>query len=390
MNEVEIHNLTNLPKKSNTNLIEIPLSKPSITDKEIKYINDALKDGWADKKNYYVQRFEENLARKIGVRFAVATSSCTGALHLGLAALGLKEGDEVIVPETSWIASVSPIKHLGAKPIFVDICEDSWCINPKLIEKVVNAKTRAIIPVHLYGNVCELDELKAISKRHSIPIIEDAAEGLGSYYSGRHVGSFGLFSVFSFHGSKTITTGEGGALLTNNEALYEKVKVLNEHGRSSKSNKQYWPEELGYKFKISNLQAALGCAQIERCEEIIGRKREILGFYKDYFSQYSSISFNPEPEGTVNGAWMPTAVFSKESGISARSMVKDLGANNIDARSFFWPLSSLNFFEAVEENIISRDIQKRAINLPSFFDITREDLIRVCSIIEKRLKNVNK
>ena len=360
----------------------IPLVKPSITEKEISYVNDAIKNGWGVNKNIYIEKFEKSFTDKIGTKYGVSTSSCTGALHLGLAAIGIKKGDEIIVPESTWIASVSPIVHLGAKPVFVDILEESWCINPRLVENAITSKTKAIICVHLYGNLCELDQLKKISQKYKIPLIEDSAEAFGSYYSKRHVGTFGTFGVFSFHGSKTISTGEGGMLVTDDKKIYEKVKILNDHGINRKSDKQYFPSELGYKFKMSNIQAAMGLAQVERSEEILKKKIKIMQFYKDYFSSNRSISFNIENNGNKNSYWMPTAIFRNQKDFCVSNLIKEFQLQNIDARSFFWPLSSLSFFKENKENKISRDIPKRALNLPSFFDIRDDQLLKICRILE--------
>src|SRR5438309_3444826 len=188
----------------------IHYTKPSITELEVAYATDAARNGWGDRCYEYITRFEEAFKAHLGVKYAIATSSCTGALHMGMAALGVGPGDEVITADTNWIATAAPVAYLGAKPVFVDILSDSWCINPELAEAAITPRTRAIIAVHLYGNVCDMDTLLDIGRRHGIPIIEDAAEAIGSQCHGQRAGSMGLFGTFSFHGSKTLTTGEGG------------------------------------------------------------------------------------------------------------------------------------------------------------------------------------
>lgn len=363
----------------------IPLVKPSITELEIEYVNQAMKNGWGSNRNIYINLFEKNFAKKIGSKYAIATSSCTGALHLGLSALGITAGDEVILPESTWVATLAPILHLGAKPVFVDILSDSWCIDPYLVEKAITNKTKAIILVHLYGNVCEVEKLKEISDKFKVPIIEDSAEAFGSYYKSHHVGTYGLFGVFSFHGSKTISTGEGGMFVTNDKELFENVKILNNHGVNRPLSKQYWPEMPGYKFKISNIQAAMGYAQLKRSKTLINRKKEIMTFYKEFFSYNPNIVFNLETPEIINSYWMPTAVFKSGSDICINKLIKDFQYNKIDVRSFFWPLSSLKFCSPELGNKVSRDIQSRSINLPSFFDISENQLIRICNILEKHL-----
>ena len=231
----------------------------------------------------------------------------------------------------------------------------------------------------------EVNKLKSISRKYNIPLIEDSAEAFGSIYFKEHVGTFGIFGVFSFHGSKTISTGEGGMLVTNDKQIYEKVKILNEHGIDRHSDKQYFPSELGYKFKMTNLQAAMGLAQLERSNEIIKKKIDIMNFYRNFFSNYESISFNIEELGTRNSYWMPTAIFNKNYDLNISNLIKEFQVQNIDARSFFWPLSSLRFFTEIKENKIARDVAKRAINLPSFYDINENQLLKVCGILKKRI-----
>jgi perosamine synthetase len=246
-------------------------TKPSITELEVRYAADAAANGWGDRCYEYISRFEELFKSHLDVKYAIATSSCTGALHMGLAALGVGPGDEVILADTNWIATAAPIVHLGAKPVFVDILPDSWCMDPELAEKVITPKTKAIIATHLYGNLCDMDRLLAIGEKHSIPVVEDAAEAIGSIYHGKRAGSMGRFGTFSFHGTKTITTGEGGMFVTNDPELYEKVLTLSNHGRARKQTKQFWPDMVGFKYKMSNIQAAIGCGQMENLLSVKGR-----------------------------------------------------------------------------------------------------------------------
>jgi perosamine synthetase len=356
-------------------------TKPSITELEIEYANDAVRNGWGDRCYEYIARFEDAFKKHLNVNYAIATSSCTGALHMGMAALGIGPGDEVIMADTNWIASAAPIVHLGAKPVFVDILPDSWCLDPDKVEAAITPKTKAILAVHIYGNLCEMDSLLAIGARHGIPVIEDAAEAIGSQYKGKRAGSMGAFGSFSFHGTKTLTTGEGGMFVTNNTDLYETVLTLSNHGRARGQTKQFWPDMVGFKYKISNAQAAIGCAQIKRIDELVARKREIFTTYREQLEQYPDISVNPEAVGNVNGAWMPSAVFTAASGVTREILQAAFAAKNIDARVFFHPLSSLPMFEAQRQNILAWDIPGRAINLPSFHDMTTEEIERIISVV---------
>lgn len=356
-------------------------TKPSITELEIAYANDAVRNGWGDRCYEYIARFEEAFKKHLGVEYAIATSSCTGALHMGMAALGIGPGDEVIMADTNWIASAAPIVHLGAKPVFVDIDADSWCLDPDQVEAAITPKTKAILAVHIYGNLCDMGRLLAIGAKHGIPVIEDAAEAIGSQFKGKLAGSMGAFGSFSFHGTKTMTTGEGGMFVTNDDELYEAVLTLSNHGRARGQIKQFWPDTVGFKYKISNVQAAIGCAQVERIDELIARKREIMTTYRTSLFHVPGISMNPEPTGVVNGFWMPTVVFDSEKGVSREMLVRAFSAQNIDARVFFHPLSSLSMFESCPANVVAYSLPQRAINLPSFHDMSKSDVDRVCGVL---------
>lgn len=349
-------------------------TKPSITELEIRYATDAATNGWGDKCYEYINRFEDLFKAHLGVRYAIATSSCTGALHMGMAALGIGPDDEVIMADTNWIATASPIVQLGAKPIFVDILEDSWCLDPECVEAAITPRTKAIVAVHLYGNLCDMDRLLAIGKKYGIPVIEDSAEAIGSVYHGKRAGSMGKFGTFSFHGTKTLTTGEGGMFVTNDAKLYEKVLTLSNHGRVRGQVKQFWPEFVGFKYKMSNIQAAIGCAQVERIADLVAQKRKILESYRLAFRDSSAVTLNPIQPECESGAWMPTLVFDKKYSLTQEIVQKVFIDQEIDARVFFHPLSTLHMFEGSLTGKNSLDISRRAINLPSYHDITDEDL----------------
>lgn len=356
-------------------------TKPSITELETSYAADAAANGWGARCYDYIIRFEKEFAAYLGTSHAIATSSCTGAMHMGLAALGIGAGDEVILADTNWIATVAPIKHLGAEPVFVDVLPDTWCIDPSEVERHITPRTRAIIATHIYGNLCDMDALLDISRRTGIPVIEDAAEAIGSVWHGRRAGSMGIFGTFSFHGTKTLTTGEGGMFVTSDADLHEKVLTLSNHGRARGQTKQFWPDAIGFKYKMSNIQAAIGCAQLERIEELVSRKRDILAAYMVRLSTLNGISMNPEYTGTINGAWMPTAVFHPATGITREVLQQAFEAANIDARVFFHPLSSLSMFEEKPANINAWSIPERAINLPSYHDMSEADIERVAETL---------
>lgn len=367
-------------------MARIPYTQPSITDLEVAYATDAARHGWGPRCYEYIERFEAAFADHIGTAHGIATSSCTGALEMGLAALGVGSGDEVILADTNWIATAAPAVHLGARPVFVDILPDTWCIDPALAEQAITPRTKAIIATHLYGNVCDMDRLLAIGHRYGVPIVEDAAEAIGSEHRGRRAGSMGAFGVFSFHGTKTLTTGEGGAFVSDDSALTERVLTLSNHGRARGQVKQFWPDEVGYKFKMSNIQAAIGCAQLERIDELTATKRAILHAYRTALADYPEITLNPEPPDGVNGAWMPTVVLTPDSGITREHLQEAFAHADIDARVFFWPLSSLPMFQPADTPH-AHDIPSRAINLPSFHDMTAGQIAEVASVVAASIAN---
>ena len=360
-------------------------TKPSITELEIRYATDAAANGWGERCYEYITRFEDLFRKHLGVRHAIATSSCTGAMHMGLAALGVNPGDEVILGDTNWIASAAPITYLGARPVFVDVLPDTWCIDPAKAEAAITPRTKAIIAVHLYGNLCDMDALRAIGDRYRIPIIEDAAEAIGSQWHGQRAGSMGTFGTFSFHGTKTLTTGEGGMFVTQDDAIFEKVLTLSNHGRARGQTKQFWPDMVGFKYKMSNLQAAIGCAQMERIDDLIAGKRRIFTYYTEHFRDLP-LKTNPEPAGTKNGFWMPTIVIDEGVVFDREALLAAFKADNIDGRVFFWPLSMLPMFEKKPENVVSYGLYERAINLPTYHDLTDMEMERVALHVYNHLR----
>lgn len=358
----------------------IPYTLPSITTEDVELVLEAATGAWGQKAYEYVTKFEEEFGRFVGSEFAVATSSCTGALHLGLSALGVGKGDAVVLADSNWVATAAPIAHLGATPVFVDILEDTWCIDPEQVERAITPNTRAIIATHLYGNLCDMEALLEIGLRHGIPVIEDAAEAIGSYYGNQHAGSLGLFGVFSFHGSKTITTGEGGMLTTSDSGFADKVRMLNNHGRSKNQARQFWPEVVGYKFRMSDIQAALGLAQLRRASSLVADKRRILAAYRSALREVEAVRLNATPHGTEEGAWMVNAYLG-EAQLRREELLKAFKQERIDARVFFWPLSSLGIFPGSFDNPVANRVAEHSINLPTYHGMPDHEIQRVCDVL---------
>jgi perosamine synthetase len=370
----------------------IPVSGPSITQKEIDYVADATANAWYSQANMYNERFESAFAAYIGTRFASALPSCTSAIHLALLALGIGPGDEVIIPDVTWIASAAPISYVGATPVFADIDPQTWCLAAGSVADCLTPRTKAIIPVDLYGNMPDMGALCEIAARAGLAIVEDAAEAIGSEYQGRKAGSFGNAGVFSFHGSKTLTTGEGGMLVTDNEAFYRRVLFLRDHGRKP-GEKLFFNTEIGYKYKMSSMQAALGLAQLERIEELIEYKRKIFDWYAAELGDLRGITLNDQPPAIKNTYWMVTVILDPSYAIEKDDLVQSMSAASIDCRPFFRPLSSLPAYAHTEQaqqaqarNSISYRLSPYGINLPCGMNMTEEKVGYVCAALKRILR----
>ncbi len=369
----------------------IPIAGPWITEREVETVLDAVRHGWYGGANFYQTRFEEAFANYVGRRFAIALPSCTAALHLALAAESVKAGDEVIVPEATWIASSAPISYVGATPVFADIDARSWCLDPRSFEAAITPRTRAVIVVNLYGGMPDMDGILEVAARHGVAVLEDAAESVGSEYRGRRAGSFGLASAFSFHGTKTLTTGEGGMLLTDDEALYRRCVFLRDHGRAE-GPRLFWNTEVAFKYRMSSLQAALGLAQLERVEELVDRKRQIFGWYRDVLSGVDGITLNYEAPHTRNTYWMVTVIVDARFGLAKEEVIAALAAEGIDTRPFFYPLSSLPAYAqlisaqtAAARRGTAYQISAYGVNLPSALNLTQEQVGYVCQQLRELL-----
>jgi len=360
----------------------IPVSKPSITQKEIQYIMDAVSSGWVSSLGKYVDMFEEKFASYCGTKYALTTSNGTTALHLVLVALGIKPGDEVIIPDITFVATGNAVKYVGAKAVIVDIEEDTLCIDPESVKKAITPKTKAIIAVHLYGHPANMEEINKIAGEYGIIVIEDAAEAHGAEVNGKKVGSLGHVGTFSFYGNKIITTGEGGMITTNDENLYERMRHLRDHAMSKE--KRYWHTEVGFNYRMTNVQAALGLAQLERIDEIIAKKRLIFEWYKEGLKDIEGIKLNYEAPWAKNVYWMVCLEVEGYTEKQRDELMKRLKEKNIDTRPYFYPLSDMPMFEKADTPIAHK-VYQRGLNLPSYFDITKDQVDYVCKTIKELL-----
>ena len=356
---------------------------PSITDKEISYVTDAVTNGWNENWNGYISRFENQFAKYLDVNHAITTSSCTGALHLGLLALGVGVGDEVIVPEITWVATASVVAYTGATPVFCDVDQHSWCMDVKSAENLITPKTKAIFPVHLYGHPANMPDIMKVAAKYGLYVIEDAAPSIGAEVAGRKTGTFGDIAGFSFQGAKTLVTGEGGMLVCNDDALFKRVCSLGDHGRDP--NQPLASVEIGYKYKMSNLQAALGLAQLERVEELINRKREVNTLYQEFLSKNSNVRVAAELEGCKSIHWMTSIELIGATYEDRDKFMVTLRENMIDSRPVFSPMSSLPMFNKSCENPVAYRVGSSSVNLPSGHNLTHNQIRYVCETINKIL-----
>jgi len=357
---------------------QILTAGPSISSREIVYVNKAVSLGWNLNHSKYIKLFEEKFAQSVGSKYAMTTSSCTGALHLSLLSLGIGPGDEVIVPDITWVATASAVAYVGAKPVFADVDPVSWNITVESIQKVLTNKTKAIIPVHLYGFGAPMPEIVSFAKLNNLFIVEDAAPAIGTEIDGRFAGTFGQFGCYSFQGAKLLVTGEGGMLVSNDEDLMKKAWKIQDHGRKPGT---FWIEELGYKYKMNNITAALGLAQIERVDVQIEKKREINNLYKELLSGSDQLSFQEELVKTKSICWMTSIQFTKTSGLDINLLAKYLGENGVDTRPVFPTIHSYPMWKVDIENPVASYISSNSINLPSGVALTHESVVKISNLI---------
>ncbi len=362
---------------------EIRTAGPSVSGMEVHFVADAARHGWNSRWNEYLTALEEEFARRTGTTFALATSSCTGSIHLALAALGIGPGDEVIIPDLTWVATGSAVLYVGATPVFVDVDEKSWCMDPRALERAITKNTRAVIPVHLYGHPAEMNKIMEIARHYGLYVVEDAAASLGAEVDHRPVGSFGDFSCFSFQGAKVLVTGEGGMLVTKNEDLFQRVCQLADHGRTPGT---FWINEMGFKYKMSNLQAAFGLAQLRRIDEMIEKKREIFSWYEEELGNIECLLFHREQPGFSSTYWMSSILLGPDVPVTRDQLASELRKYGIDTRPTFPTISTYGFWPAKRNpGRIAARIAAGGLNLPSGVCLGLAEIRRIGAAIRKIL-----
>jgi perosamine synthetase len=357
----------------------VPVATPDLKGNEFTYLVDAFLSTWISSSGKYINTFETEFAKFCETKHGVAVSNGTVALQLALLALGIKEGDEVIVPDLTFAATINAVLHVNATPVIVDVEKDSWCIDPLEIKKAVSPKTKAIIPVHLYGQPCDMDAIMEIANDHNLFIIEDCAEAHGAKYKGKKVGSFGNISCFSFFGNKIITTGEGGICVTNSDMLDQKMRTLRDHGMSK--TKRYWHDEIGYNFRMTNLQAAIGVAQLERINEILQNRADIESAYIKVLSKIPCLSFQ---SGNFTHREKVTWLVCATVSIDRDQLFAALKEEGIDARPFFYPLSEMPIYKKyLYSNKNSIEISKIGLNFPTTENVKIDILTKIETVFQQ-------
>lgn len=358
----------------------IPIASPQLSGNEFKYLVDAFLSTWISSSGEYINKFEKEFSQYCGTQYGVATSNGTTALHLALVALEVGPGDEVIVPDITFAATINAVLYTGATPVIVDIEEDSWCISPIEIEKAITTKTKAIIPVHIYGQPCDMGKIMEIAKRHNLYVVEDCAEAHGAEYAGQKVGSIGHIGCFSFFGNKVITTGEGGMCLTNDQELEKKMRLYKDHGMSK--TRKYYHEVIGYNYRMTNLQAAIGVAQLERIDEIHNWRQKLENYYYDKLSLLDDVVLQKRDLAQRKKiVWLVSILVDENKKEKIAEGLKNLG---VDVRYFFVPLSEMEIYKQYTfSNDVSKKVSRCGINLPTTFDISLEIVDKIVNVIKK-------
>ena len=357
----------------------IPVAEPLLGDKELAYVTDCIKSGWVSSLGKYVRDFEDRFAVYCGVRYGVATFNGTVALHLLAATLNLGPGDEVIMPSLTYVATANAVRYTGATPIFVDSERDTWNINPSMVEAAITPCTKAIIAVHLYGHPADMDPLRAIADAHGLWLLEDAAEAHGAHYKGRRVGGLSDAAIFSFYGNKIITTGEGGIIVTNNQAWAERAFFLENQGRYPEN--PYWHPELAYNYRMTNIQAAIGLAQLEQIDEMLAIRCRNAAHYTHRLAEMPSLILPPQMPWAENVFWMYSVIVEDEFGLDRDELRVRLRQAGIDSRPFFYPVHTLPMYNTGQSLPVAEELSRRGLNLPSGATLTAEQVDYICDTL---------
>ncbi|MBI4287988.1 MAG: DegT/DnrJ/EryC1/StrS family aminotransferase [Chloroflexi bacterium] len=363
----------------------IPIAEPILGEAEMANVVQAVKSTWISSKGEFIPLFEKQFAGYCGAKHGVAVSNGTVALHLALKAMDIKEGDEVIVPTLTFIATANAVRYVGATPVFVDSHPEYWCIDPSRIRGRITKRTRVIIPVHLYGHPCDMDAINTLAKEFGLRVIEDAAEAHGALYKGKKVGGLSHISCFSFYGNKLITTGEGGMCLTSDRLLAERMQALRDH--SMNPVKRYWHDEVGFNYRMTNIQAAIGVAQLQRLDEFIEQKRRLVGWYNSRLGEVSGVTCPPQMPWARSVYWIYSVLLSGCSEERRDRVMAGLMKDGIETRPIFYPIHIQPPYSSGERYPEAERIGACGISLPSALTLTEDNVDYVCQRLVARLRS---
>ena len=364
----------------------LPVMEPSLGGNELKYVSDCIVSGWISSQGQYVRRFEEAFAHFHDTPQALTVSNGTVALHLALVALGIGPGDEVIVPDLTFAASANVVIHCGAKPVLADVTRDTWTLDPEDFARKITPRTKAVMPVHLYGHPCDMDPIMEIARKHGLFVVEDNAEALGATCRGRLTGTIGDVGCFSFFANKVITTGEGGMVVARDPELMRKMTILRDHGMEK--SRRYWHLVPGFNYRMTNLQAAIGLAQMERLEHFLSRREEIVAQYDRHLSKVPGIVLPPRSDWARNIHWLYSILIDPAlAGLDRDTLAKKLAERGIETRGFFYPLHEQPPYLSDEAFPVTSEISARGLSLPTANDIRIEDVDKVCLGIAEVVQN---
>jgi len=364
----------------------IPVAAPVLAGREKEYVADCMESGWISSAGKYVELFESEFAKFCGVRHAVSCCNGTAALHLSLAALGVGPGDEVIVPTLTFVATANAVTYCGARPVFADSEPETWNLDPAHVESKITPRTKGIVAVHLYGNPAEMDALRALASRHGLFLLEDAAEAHGALYGGRPAGSLGDVAAFSFYGNKIIATGEGGMVTTDDDALAARVRLL--RGQGMDSERRYWFPVVGYNYRMMNIPAAIGLAQLEQADWHTGRRREVAADYMRMLGDTDGLDWQTERASARHAYWMFTVLLNDAEEYERDSLMARLRDDGVETRPVFYPVHALPPYREAsrgEEFPVAESLARRGVSLPTWAGLSRDDLSYVCERLRARL-----
>ena len=365
----------------------IPVAEPSLTGREFEYVSECFRTNWISSQGPFVTRFERDFAAYTGVPQAqsLSVSNGTVALHLALVALGIGPGDEVIVPTLTFAASAAAVVHAGATPVLVDVEPGSWCLDPDAVEMAITPRTRALMPVHLYGQPSAMDRLLAIAERHGLKVVEDAAEALGAFHHDRHVGTLGDAGTFSFYGNKLITTGEGGMILFKDPAVAARARRLRDHGMDPE--RRYWHLDIGFNYRLTNLQAAVGVAQMERIEELANRKLWIAARYRAAFADLPGLILPEERPEARNIYWTFSLLLNEEQlGMGRDEFAARLKLSGVETRPLFSVLHAMPAFSSFAGNRpfpVAERLALTGISLPSAVGLQEREIAYIAEVVRR-------